>query len=145
MTNLIVRDPVLAAPFRLMDEFFRSTGNGGGVTGFTPRLDVRETDDAYLVMVDLPGVKSEDVTIEVNEQVLTVSGARVPVETGKSQLLERPYGSFVRHLTLPKGVDSDSIVAEYADGVLTLHIPKPAEQKPRKIAIGASSRKQIES
>jgi HSP20 family protein len=95
-------------------------------------------------MVDLPGVKSEDVTIELNDQVLTISGSRVPVETGESQLVERPYGSFVRNLTLPKGVDSDQIKADYHDGVLELHIPKPAEQKPKKIAISTSSQKQIE-
>lgn len=144
MTSLIVRDPFLAAPFRLMDEFVRTTGKGSPVTGFTPALDVRETEDEYLVLADLPGVKSEDVTIEVDGQVLTLSGSRVPAETGQSQLLERPYGSFVRNLTLPKGVDSDSIVADYTDGVLTLHIPKPAEQKPKKIAIGSGSRRQIE-
>ena len=144
MTTLMVRDPFLAAPFRLLDEMFRTSGNGSRVTGFTPLLDVRETEDEYLVMVDLPCVKSEDVTIELNDQVLTISGSRVPVETGESQLVERPYGSFVRNLTLPKGVDSDQIKADYHDGVLELHIPKPAEQKPKKIAISTSSQKQIE-
>ena len=144
MTTLMVRDPFLAAPFRLLDEMFRTSGNGSRVTGFTPLLDVRETDDEYLVMVDLPGVKSEDVSIEFNDQVLTISGSRVPVETGQSQLVERPYGSFVRSLTLPKGVDSDQINADYHDGVLELHIPKPAEIKPKKIAIGSGSQKQIE-
>jgi HSP20 family protein len=144
MTTLMVRDPFLAAPFRLLDEMFRTSGNGSRVTGFTPLLDVRETEDEYLVMVDLPGVKSEDVTIELTDQVLTISGSRVPVETGESQLVERPYGSFVRNLTLPKGVDSDQIKADYHDGVLELHIPKPAEQKPKKIAISTSSQKQIE-
>src|SRR5438270_12136110 len=104
MAGLMVRDPFLAAPFRLLDEFFRAGGNGSRVTGFTPVLDVRETEDDYLVMVDLPGVKSEDVSIEVSEQALTISGSRVPVETGEVQLVERPYGSFVRTLTLPKGV-----------------------------------------
>jgi HSP20 family protein len=142
--TLIVRDPFLAAPFRLLDEFFRTSENGGRVTGFTPPLDVRETEDDYLIMVDVPGVKSEDVSIEVNEQVLTISGSRVPVETGEAQLVERPYGSFVRTLTLPKGVDSDQIKANYSEGVLTLHIPKPAEIKPKKIAIGAGSQKQLE-
>ena len=144
MTTLMVRDPFLAAPFRLLDEMFRTSGNGSRVTGFTPLLDVRETEDDYFVMVDLPGVKSADVTIELNDQVLTISGSRVPVETGESQLVERPYGSFVRNLTLPKGVDSDQIKADYHDGVLELHIPKPAEQKPKKIAISTSSQKQIE-
>ena len=144
MTTLMVRDPFLAAPFRLLDEMFRTSGNGSRVTGFTPLLDVRETEDEYFVMVDLPGVKSEDVTIEVNDQVLTISGSRVPVETGESQLVERPYGSFVRSLTLPKGVDGDQIKAEYHDGVLELHIPKPAEIKPKKITISSGSQKQIE-
>jgi HSP20 family protein len=146
MTTLMVRDPFLAAPFRLMDELFRSTGgNGSRVNGFTPLLDVRETTDDYIVLADLPGVKSEDVTIEVNDQVLTIAGSRVPVETGESQLVERPYGSFVRSLTLPKGVDSEQIKADYADGVLELHIPKPAEIKPKKISISSgSSQKQLE-
>jgi HSP20 family protein len=144
MTKLLIRDPFLAAPFRLMDELLRTAGNGNSVTGFAPPLDVHETEDEYVVMVDLPGVKSEDVSIEVNEQLLTVSGSRVPVETGDSQLVERPYGSFVRTLTLPKGIDSDGIVANYVDGVLELHIPKPAEAKPKKIAIGAGPQKQLE-
>jgi HSP20 family protein len=144
MTSLMVRDPFLAAPFRLMDELLRTGGNGSRASGFTPPLDVRETDDEYLVMVDLPGVKSEAVTIELNEQSLTISGSRTPVETGEEQTAERPYGSFVRNLTLPNGVDSDKIVADYTDGVLTVHIPKPAEAKPKKIAISAGSQKQIE-
>jgi HSP20 family protein len=145
MTKLLIRDPFLATPFRLMDEFLRTAGNGSSVTGFTPLLDVHETEDEYLVMVDLPGVKSEDVSIELNEQVLIVSGSRVPVETGTLQVAERPYGSFVRTLTLPKGVDDDGIVANYVNGVLEVHIPKPAEAKPKKISIGSGSQKQIES
>ena len=144
MATLMVRDPLFAAPFRLMDELLRTGGNGSRVSGFTPLLDARETEDEYLVMVDLPGVKSEDVTIELNEQMLTISGARVPVESGEPQLVERAYGSFVRTLTLPAGVDSDQIRADYHDGVLELHIPKPAAVKPKKIAISTSSQKQIE-
>jgi HSP20 family protein len=144
MATLMVRDPFLAAPFRLLDEFFRAGGNGSRVTGFTPLLDVRETEDEYLVMVDLPGVKSEDVSIEFNDQMLTISGSRVPVETGQSQVAERPYGSFTRNLTLPKGVESDQIKADYHDGVLELHIAKPAEIKPKKIAISSGSPKQLE-
>jgi HSP20 family protein len=123
---------------------FRTSGNGSGVNGFTPLLDVRETESEYLVMLDVPGVKSEDVAIELNDQVLSISGSRIPLETGESQLVERPYGSFVRNLTLPKGVDGDQIKADYTDGVLTLHIPKPASIKPKKIAIGSGSPKQIE-
>jgi HSP20 family protein len=126
-----------------MDELLRTSGNGNGVTGFTPKLDVSETPNEYFVMVDLPGVKSEDVSVELNDQVLSISGTRVPVETGEPQLVERPYGSFTRTLTLPKGIDSDKILASYTDGVLELHIPKPAEIKPKKIAITTSSQKAI--
>jgi len=140
MANLLIRDPFLAAPFRLMDEFMRTTGNGNRVTGFTPLVDVHETDEEYLVKVDLPGVKVDDVNIEVNDNVLSISGSRVAHETGQAQLVERPYGSFVRTLTLPQGVDSDSIEAGYEDGVLELRIPKPAEQKPKRITIGAGKR-----
>jgi len=144
MTSLLVRDPFLASPFRLMDEFMRSAGNGKGVTGFSPPVDVHETDEEYWVRIDLPGVKADDVNVEVNDNVLSIVGSRVPAETGAAQILERSYGAFARTLTLPKGVDSDAIEAAYQDGVLELRIPKPAERKPKKIAIGASTRKTIE-
>lgn len=146
MTSLLLRDPFLAAPFRLMDQLLGAGGNGNRVTGWTPPLDVRETDDEYLVMLDLPGVKSQDVTIEVHGQVLSISGSRIPVETGAGQVTERPFGSFFRTLNLPKGVDSETIVADYHDGVLELRIPKPAGVKPKRIAIGGvSEQKAIES
>jgi HSP20 family protein len=146
MPSLLIRDPFLAAPFRLMDELMRTTGNGNRVTGFTPPVDVLETEDEYLVKVDLPGVKADDVNVEINENVLSISGSRVAGETeGQTQLVERPYGSFARTLTLPQGVDSDSIEAGYQDGVLELRIPKPAEQKPKRITIGGAAKKAIET
>jgi HSP20 family protein len=145
MANLLIRDPFLAAPLRLMDELMRSTaGNGNRVTGFTPLVDVDETEEEYRLKVDLPGVRAGDVNVEVNENVLSISGTRVAQETGHAQFVERPYGSFVRTLTLPQGIDSDSIEADYENGVLELRIPKPAEQKPKKITIGGAGKKQIE-
>src|SRR5438067_4365684 len=145
MANLLIRDPFLAAPLRLMDELMRSTaGNGNRVSGFTPLVDVHETEEEYLIKVDLPGVKADDVNVEVNENGLSISGTRVAEESGQAQLVERPYGSFVRTLTLPQGVDSDSIEAGYQDGVLELRIPKPAEQKPKKITIGGAGKTAIE-
>jgi HSP20 family protein len=146
MANLLIRDPYLAAPFRLMDELLRSSaGNGNRVSGFTPPVDVHETEEEYLVKIDLPGVKSADVNVEVNDNVLSISGSRVADETGTAQLVERPYGTFTRTLTLPQGVDSDSIEAGYHDGVLELRIPKPAERKPKKITIGTSGKREIET
>jgi HSP20 family protein len=144
MALTMLRDPFFA-DFRLIDDLFgRMFGNVNRVTGFIPALDVRETEDEYLVLVDLPGVQSEDVVIELIDQVLTISGSRAPVETGEAQRLERPSGSFVRRLSLPKGVDSDKVVADYKDGVLELRIPKRAEAKPKKIAIGGTAQTAIE-
>jgi HSP20 family protein len=144
MALTMMRDP-LFADFRLMDDLFgRMFGKVNRVAGFIPTLDVRETEDEYLVLVDLPGVKSEDVVIELTDQVLTISGSRTPVETGEVRRSERPFGSFLRRLTLPKGVDSDKVGAEYTEGVLELRIPKRAEAKPKKIAIGGTSQKAID-
>jgi HSP20 family protein len=128
------RDPLLAAPYRMMDDLLRRWN--ADQTGFNPVLDVRETEEEYLVLVDLPGVKPEDVTIEVSDHVLSISGSRAAVEIGAAQLSERPHGSFVRTLTLPLGVDEERIVASYSAGVLELRVPKPVAQRPKKIAIG---------
>jgi HSP20 family protein len=141
----LTRDPFLADPFRVMDQVFgRVWRNGAQTRGFVPDLDVRETDNEYLVFLDLPGVKSGDVNVELVGQTLTISGSRVPVDTGSAQVVERPYGAFTRMLTVPQGIDAGAIRAEYADGVLTLHVPKPADAKPKKIAItGGTQQKAI--
>jgi HSP20 family protein len=137
------RDPLLTNPFRMMDELLRGSNGKGMTGGFTPPLDVHESEDEYLVLLDLPGVKPDEVTIEINDQVLTIAGARPATEQGAAQLSERPSGAFVRTLTLPKGVDENEVVANYNDGVLELHVPKPAEQRPKKITIGSGSQKTI--
>jgi HSP20 family protein len=136
------RDPLLAAPYRMIDELMRGW-SANPDTGFTPPLDVRETDGEYLVLVDLPGVKPDEVTLELSDRVLAISGSRVPVERGEVQLSERPFGAFVRTLTLPQGVDEEKITANYVDGVLELHVPKPVEQRPKKISIGGATQKTI--
>jgi HSP20 family protein len=143
MTQMTLRDPLFGGS-RLDDLFGQVFGNGNRMVGFVPALDLRETEGEYLVLVDLPGVKPEDVVAEVSDRVLTISGSRAPVETGEARRTERPYGSFVRRLTLPKGVDSDHIVADYHDGLLELRIRKPAGAMPKKIAIGGTARKAIE-
>lgn len=142
MAMLTYRDPLLATPYRMMDELLRGwSSNQNG--GYTPLLDVRETDEEYLVLVDLPGIKSDAVAIEASDGMLSISGSRAPVETGEAQLSERPHGSFVRTLTLPQGVDAEKIEADYTDGVLALHVPKPAAKRPKKITIAANPQKAI--
>jgi HSP20 family protein len=144
MSMLTYRDPLLAPPYRMMDELLRGW-NANQTGSFTPLLDVRETEEEYLVLVDLPGVKSDDVTIELSDHMLSISGSRAAVEIGDPQLSERPHGSFVRTLTLPQGIDEEKIAANYKDGVLELHVPKPAVQRPKKITIGNGTQKAIKS
>ena len=144
--TLVLRDPLLTEPFRIFGQVFGGQPSGGKIlTGWWPTLDVVESEQEYVVYLDVPGVKPDDVTIELEDQVLTVSGARVPTPNVDARHAERPYGSFVRTLTLPKGIDADKIVADYRDGVLQLHVPKPASMKPKKIAIANAATKAIET
>jgi HSP20 family protein len=139
--SLLLRDPVISDTFRLMDQVVaRVLRNGDGLTGWTPALDLFENEDEYLVQVDLPGVKAEDVSIELVDNVLTISGTRVYAGSEQSmRRLERPYGSFLRRLSMPEGVEAEKVRATFADGVLSIAVPKPAASKPRRIAIAATS------
>jgi HSP20 family protein len=111
--------------------------------GWLPPMDLFETADDFVLRADLPGLKQEDVKIEVEDNHLTLSGerARDPREGQDGFFrLERPSGAFTRTLTLPKGVDADAITASFADGVLEVHIPKPEQAKPRRIEIRPGER-----
>jgi len=118
-------------------------GNGNGtLRRWMPAMDLIEEDDHFVLRADLPGMTEDDVTIEVEDRVLTVSGERKAEHTEKKdgyQRVERAFGSFSRSLTLPEGVDGDEITATFDRGVLEVRIPKPEERKPRKIAIGVGN------
>ena len=122
-----------------------TTALGGNVTGtqtWTPAVDVFETKDAVVLKVDLPGLTADEVDVEVDENVVTISGERVlkdTVEDGNYYRLERSYGSFSRSLTLPQGIKADEVVASFTDGVLAVTVPKAEEAKPRKVAIGGGA------
>jgi HSP20 family protein len=102
----------------------------------------------YLVRkADLPGVSEDDVRIEVRENVLTVSGERKTESEEKRNgyyRVERSFGTFSRSLTLPEGVDADSIEANFDKGVLEVRIPKPEQRKPRRISIGRDEQGAVE-
>ncbi len=107
---------------------------------FIPAVNTREADDAYYIEVDLPGVKKEDISIDVNDNVLTISGERKVEEERKDEefyRIESVYGTFERSFTLPEDVDPDKIEAEAKDGVLIVKIPKKqvVETAPKKIEI----------
>jgi HSP20 family protein len=112
-------------------------GNGGST--WLPALDVWETDDELVLAVDLPGIEEKDVTIEVDDGVLTVTGQRertVEVKQEHFARFERRYGTFSRSVTLPAGIDESTIKAAFDGGVLQIHVPKPEERKPKRIQIG---------
>ena len=107
---------------------------------FKPTVNTREADDAYYIEVELPGVKKENISIDVNDELLTVSGQReLKNEYKDSNLyrIESSYGKFERSFTLPEDVDSDKIEATSNNGVLEIKIPKveKVEKKPKKIEI----------
>jgi HSP20 family protein len=124
-------------------------GNGGTLRRWMPAMDLVETDDHFVLRADLPGLTEGDVNIEVEDNVLTVSGERkAEHETTKEgyHRVERAFGSFSRSLTLPEGVDADAVTANFDRGVLEIRIPKPEQRKPRKISIGVGDApKTIES
>jgi HSP20 family protein len=106
-------------------------------------MDVVETEDNYVLRADLPGVSEGDVKIELDDNVLTISGERKSAHKEAKEgyyRVERAYGSFSRTLKLPEGVDADSISASFDRGVLEVNVPKPEQRKPRRveIAVGGS-------
>ena len=132
---------------RLFNTFFDApasggaTGNGGG-RRWVPAMDLVETDHHFVLRADLPGLDHGDVAIEVNDNVLTVSGERKYEHEAKKDgfyRLERGTGQFSRSLTLPDGVDPDAIAASFEKGVLEVRVPKPEQRKPRRIEIGGTS------
>jgi HSP20 family protein len=105
---------------------------------WVPALDVWETDNDVVYAFDLPGIPEENISIEVKDDTLTVSADREKTEETSDDRyyrFERRYGSFSRAVGLPQGVDEERISASYRDGVLEVRVPKPAEQKPRKIEL----------
>lgn len=120
------------------EPFGRSEELGGGM--FSPPLDVRENNDAYIVQLDLPGVAQDNLNVTLQEGVLLVRGEK-PARSGdggsarKYRRVERPYGTFARSLRLPRNVDGSAVQANLRDGVLTVTLPKSPEARPRQIAI----------
>lgn len=112
----------------------------GGNETITPPIDVHETADDLVVTAALPGMKADDVEITMTGQTLTLRGEfKADDDVTREQYLyrERRYGSFSRTLQLPVRVQGDRAEATFNDGVLTLHIPKAEEVKPRQIRIAA--------
>jgi HSP20 family protein len=126
---------------RLFDGFFGGAANDQH-RRWIPAMDLVETEDHLVLRADLPGIEEDDVDIEVKDGLLTVSGERKSEHEEKSEgfyRVERAFGSFSRSLTLPQGIDTDSISADFDRGVLEVKIPKPEERKPTRVQIGQRS------
>jgi HSP20 family protein len=118
-----------------------SPSRSGALRRWLPAMDLVETDDHYVLRADLPGLGEDDISIEVEDRTLTVSGERKSETEAKKDgyvRVERAFGSFSRSLTLPQGVDPEAVTAHFDRGVLEVSIPKPEARKPRRIEIGTA-------
>ena len=140
---------------RLFNTFFDPSAPTGRANGTTrrwlPPMDLVETPDHYVLRADLPGLSDGDVNVQLEDNVLTISGQRKAEHEDQQEgyyRLERAFGAFSRSLTLPDGVDPDGVQAQFDRGVLEIRIPKPEQKKPKtvQIALGANpDTKTIES
>jgi HSP20 family protein len=157
MANITRYDPLgemvslRSAMDRLFEDSFVSPLTwrtiGGGTETVNPAIDVHETGDELVVSAALPGMKADDVDITITGQTLSLRGEfKADDEVKREQYLyrERRYGSFNRTLQLPVRVQGDQARATFADGVLTLTIPKAEEVKPRQIRIEANGNARVD-
>lgn len=139
----------LAALQNEMSRFLGSAlgeGNGQQRT-WVPAVDVWETDKEVVYAFDVPGIPEDKISIELEDNALTVSGERErtkEVSDDRFYRFERRFGTFSRTIGLPQNVSEDQIRADYKDGVLEVHVAKPETPKPRRIQIGGGERATIE-
>lgn len=103
---------------------------------FVPVVDIWETDRGLMLMADMPGVTSENLSVDLSDNTLTVSGKVAPAPEGRKSLIkEYDEGNFYRQFSLAENIDQSAITAALKDGVLTLELPRVAPAQPRKIEI----------
>jgi HSP20 family protein len=130
-------DPFEGRLGRLFEPFAAAEG-----LPWAPSVDVEETEDELTLTAELAGMDGDDVDIEIENHVLTLSGEKGQVRTsegdeGTLRVWERRYGRFSRSFTLPNTIDTENVKAEFDRGVLTVHMPKTKESRGRRIAIKA--------
>ncbi len=132
-------------PFTEMDDFFKSynralarnqSQEGMLRADWSPSVDITEDDKEFLIKAELPEVKKEDIKVDVNNGVVTLSGERrSETKDEKEHRIERFYGRFSRSFSLPENVKEEDIKAENKEGMLYLHLPKSEADKPKKIQV----------
>ena len=128
---------------RLLEEnFTRDRSGHADLATWAPPVDIYETESELVVKADLPDLQEKDIDVRVENNTLTIRGERKlgkDVNEDNYLRIERTYGSFTRSFSLPNTVSSESIRAEYRNGVLTLHMAKREGSKPKQIKISVSA------
>jgi len=120
--------------------FWSGFGRQGQLfSGWSPALDLYQNNDNIVAMVELPGMRKEDIEISLHEGALTIAGERKSESSNgeKAERTERYIGKFRRSITLPTRVDANKVSATYRDGILTVTLPKAEEAKPKQIQVKA--------
>lgn len=160
MTGLIRRDPSSLRslfprfPFGLFRDDFDTAlsrwddmGDQWASQMLNPSLDVTESENSIDVSMDIPGMKADDIDIQVMSDVLTISGERNEQKEDKNgqsfHRIERHMGQFSRSIRLPNAVDQSKVEAVYDNGVLKIHLPKSEETKPRKFKVTEKKREDV--
>jgi HSP20 family protein len=131
---------------RMMENFFGEGEDWPETVTWGVALDVKENENEFVVEASLPGVKPEDVDVTFSNNTLTIKGevrSEEEKEEARYHLRERRYGMFSRSISLPRGIDGENIEASYNAGVLTLHLPKREEVKPKRIEIHSAESPQM--
>jgi HSP20 family protein len=131
---------------QLLNSFFGTPPSAGAHEAlWYPRVDLREHDQEFVLVADLPGMQQEDINISVENNILTLQGQRTFEHddqhgpNGYAHYRERAYGTFCRRFTLGAAVDAENITATYKAGVLEVHIPKTAAAQPKRIAVQSAA------
>jgi HSP20 family protein len=126
---------------RVFDDSISHFGDGQdelAACAWRPVVDIYETDDGIVIQAEIPGVRKEDLSVELKDNVLTLKGRRFAeqeVEPDRYLRRERCFGSFYRAFTLQETVPPDAIKARFRDGVLEVRVPRPERHKPRQVAV----------
>jgi HSP20 family protein len=148
MSAITRRDPFLSLSnwqdqvSRMFESAFPGYSEGSALTAWAPAVDIYETENELVLKADLPDVNEKDLDVRVENNMLTIRGERKFEQKVKEEnylRIERTYGSFSRSFSLPNTVSTESIKAEYKNGVLTVEMPKRAESKPKQVKINITN------
>jgi HSP20 family protein len=133
---------------RLVRDSFGDGQEALATTSFAPAVDVYEDEHSVTLKIEVPGIDEKDIDVRIENNTLTVHGERKYEEQEKEEnyrRIERQYGSFTRSFTLPSTIDTNSVSANYDQGVLKIKLAKKAESKPKQIKVNVGGEKPIEA